>query len=266
MKRTFVFFSLMILLFMPLSLTPCFSKLTTYSYAKIVKPETFLYKMQGSTIKESYILPETYFVLLLSNYNENYYKVMYRDEEGFVLKDDVMPVNENVSTPYLDSKTFTPFVNEGKMVYRTPNNSSSEIVSQVDLYSPISFYGYTFGTSIPGGNNIWYYGRSASGLKGYFYSNFCNQFDLNNLPKNEETVTKKDNVYFEDDSTYMYSLVNPSITLKITLILSIVVPTLILIFLIFKPFNIEKSKDKSEKKPKKIRKLKHIKNIKEDVI
>lgn len=226
------------------------SKYTTYTYAQISGEDTYLYKSINSTqITNAYfLLPKTYFVLLLSNIAEDFYKVMYSDVVGYVLKNQVLPVNETPSTPYLQNITFRVYSSDGTNVFSTPfNTKNSTVVETVEVLSPLTYYGEILGDEfILNRGYSWVYCKTKSGNFGYVYKGLCDNFTP--FTENSEKVTFKKNVFFEeDDNGYLYNLVNLTPGLKFLLIVLIILPSLGLIYLLFKPFKIEKSLNKKNK-------------------
>lgn len=229
-----------------LSLSACASKYTTYTYAQIKQENTYLYKSISSTESTNayFVLPTTYFVLLLSNISENFYKVEYNGVFGYVLKDKVTPINETPQNPYLTNITFRVYSSDGTNVFSSPFNTSSvdnQIIETVEVLSPLTYYGEILGDEfIVNRGYSWVYCKTSSNKFGYVYKGLCDSFSP--IYENSEKVTTKTNVFFEeDDNSYLYNLVDVTPGLKVLLIVAVCLPSLFLIYLLFKPFKLEKS-------------------------
>lgn len=225
------------------------SPLTTYVYARVVSPAAYFYSYPQRSISDNalFVLTESYFVLLLSNYNDTFYKAQYRDLVGFVLKTDVMPVAQTPTTPFLETLSFRVFSSDGKNMYANPTNENSSLVTVVDLYFPIDFYGYISGQEmIKDRGTTWFFGKVGDKF-GYLYAGLCD--GLSEIVPNTEQMTAIANP-FEDDNSFLYNLVEMTPGLKILVLFLLVVPSFFLIYLLFKPYKIIKEKTKIKRRSK----------------
>ena len=222
------------LFFFFIFLTSCFSsifflkvnasKYTTYTYAQI-KEQTYLYKSNQSTqIQHAlFMLPSSYFVKLLSNFSENFYKVEYNGIVGYVLKSQVMPVNEQPQTPYLKNITFRVYSSDGTKVFSSPTNTTdpqNTVVEQIEVLTPLTYYGEILGDEFISSRGFsWIYCKTTKGNFGYVYKGLCDNFTP--ITQNQEKVTYTTNVYFETDNSYLYNLVDVTPGLKVLLIILI---------------------------------------------
>ena len=219
------------------------SKYTNYTYAQI-KEETYLYKTSKSTQIQNalFMLPNSYFVKLLSNISEDFYKAEYNGIVGYVLKSQVMPVSEKPQNPYLKNITFRVYSSDGTKIFSSPTNTASsenKIVEEVEVLSALTYYGEILGDEfIPSRGYSWIYCKTQNNNFGYIYKGLCDNFSP--ITQNQEKVTYTTNVYFESDNSYLYNLVNVTPQLKVLLILTICIPSILLIYLLFKPFKLEK--------------------------
>ncbi len=235
------------------------SALTTYTYARAETSGVYLYK-SASSLDSSNILfeiPETYFVGLLSNYDSKFYKVMYRDLTGFVLKSSVTPVKETPETPYLENVTFRVFSPGGTELVANPTSKSPTVITTVEQNTTLNYYGKSVGQeNISGRGSTWYFGTTTTGERGYIYKGLTDQ--LSHIPINSERTTAISSP-FGDSNDYLYNLVDISLGSKILIILLTTLPVGLLIYLLLKPYKIEKTltshTSKNKLHPKTIRQI-----------
>lgn len=214
--------------------------LTTYSYARAETSGTYIYKSPTTTDPSNILfeIPETYFVGLISNYNTNFYKVMYRDQTGFVQKSSVTAVKETPATPYLENITFRVFVPGGAELVANPTSKSPTVITTVEQNTTLKYYGKTFGQeSISGRGSTWYFCQTPTGEWGYIYKGLTDQ--LSHIALNTERTTAASP--FEDSGDYLYNLIDLSSGYKILIILLTTLPIGLLIYLLQKPYKIEKN-------------------------
>ena len=235
---------------------------TNYTYAQIKSDDTYLYKTpSNATVQNAYFaLPNTYFVMLLSNYNDYLYKVQYRDIVGYVLKQKVYPIKEKPKTPYLQNITFRVYSSDGTKVYYSPFNTQEQNSFYfVEVFQTINYYGYILGDELIENRGLsWYYGKTnfenqtsnqnanQNAITGYFYSGLCDS--LSSIPQNTESVTYISQVFLDEDNSFLFSLIDLSPALKILLVVLISLPSIGLIYLLFAPFKIRKEKLKNKTK------------------
>ena len=241
-------------------------------YAQIPKgQEVYLYCTPNSSISERmFVLPETYFVELLKNANDDFYYARYNDLYGYVIKNEVKPVKNIPTSPFLININFRVFVPSGANLRSSPyNNGSLNLVYSIPfLDNNLLYYGQTFGEeAISKKGNVWYSCKYFSGnvtYVGYVYSPLCD--DLCQIYENTEVVEYIDNIQFENEETQASTDVfnGLSSTATTIIIIAISLPCLLFIYLLFKPTRlVEQSSTEnglsSRKKhsKKKIRKLKN---------
>ena len=224
---------------------------TTYVYARVESDDVYLYKTNSTSPSSNiyFAVPKTYFVLLLSNLDDDFYKAQYRDVEGFVLKDAVCPVAETPEKPYLENVTFRVYTSDGTDMLSLPQ-SDANVIDSVEVLQEIDYYGVTIGEQLIDGRGYeWYYGKNPNTNKqGYFYKGLCDS--LSEIPNNTEIVSYTSSPFNDDDNSYLYNLIDLSTGLKVVLIALVCLPSLVLVYLMFKPFSIEKQKLKANKKVK----------------
>lgn len=233
--------------------------LTTYTYARAETSGVYLYKSANSLDSSNILfeIPETYFVGLLSNYNSQFYKVMYRDLTGFVLKSSVTPVKETPEKPYLENITFRVFSPGGTDLVANPTSKSPTVITTVEQNTTLNYYGKSIGQeNISGRGSTWYFGTTTTGERGYIYKGLADQ--LSHIPLNSERTTAISSP-FEDSNDYLYNLVDISLGSKILIILLTTLPVGLLIYLLIKPYKIEKNltfhTPKNKLHPKTIRQI-----------
>jgi len=236
---------------LPMSVASASYMLTNYVYARVQTDGVMLYKTPSVLTEDNvyFEIPKSYFVLLISNFSTEYYKVQYRDVVGYITKESVAPVVETPQTPYLTGITFRVFSSDGLDMLSSPYSSSSPtIVKSVELYQNIDYYGKCYGDEyIEGRGNVWYYGKCEK--FGYLYSGLCD--NLSPIYQNTEVTTISTNPFDEKDNDYLYNLIDLSLGMKIFLIILVSLPAIAFVILLFKPFRIEKSKLKTRLQPKK---------------
>lgn len=228
------------LLFSQTSIPSVSANQETSFFARIMHEDVFLYKSPSETGVSSNIyfeLPKTYFVQLLDNANDEFYKVKYISFLGYVKKDSVQAIVGTPENPYLDNINFRVYAELSRDLRTEPNASSqsSNQVAYIPLLSKnLTYYGAVKGEClIEGRTNVWYYCKY-SGDKdyyGYVYSDFCDE--LTKIKSNNEEVTYTTNPEFkkEEPSQATFST-NDNFVGIIVGILS--VPALIFVLMIIK--------------------------------
>ena len=239
-------------------------------YAKIINEQTSIYSLPDDNA-ELFILPESYYVELISAYNNNYYYAKYRDIYGYVKKKEVKVVNGIPQKPYLIDITFRVFVPSGANLRSTPNNNGSInlIYSIPFLDSNLSYYGIINGEeAISKKGTVWYYCKYFANnisYMGYVYSPLCDS--LSAIEKNNESLE-----YIEGEINFNQDTIEPTQinaieslpqTLQTIIIIAISLPCLLFIYLLFKPTMVaeeakrDNTKNSHKKRKKKITRLKH---------
>lgn len=176
---------------------PCFASQTQTYYARILQDDVCLYKtpIQAEDYTNVlFVLPKTYFVQLLDDAGNDFFKVKYKDFYGYVKKDKVMTVVGTPQTPYLIDTNFRVFAELSRDMRTSPTtktDSSNQVVYIPNLSRNLTYYGKIIGDSlIEGRTNIWYYCKYSADKDyyGYVYSDFCDELP-NQLPINSEEVS-----------------------------------------------------------------------------
>jgi len=243
-------------------------------FAKIETSNSFIYNMPATDESAKiFELPVSYFVELIKSENELFYYCRYQDVYGYVLKQQVKPVKNVPSTPFLTNISFRIFVPSGANLRQSPKNEGAInlIYSIPFLDSNISYYGVMYGEEeISKKGNVWYYCKyltNNQSYMGYVYSPLCDC--LTTITQNTESVEYlQDELIFEDESINTSSNVFTSMSSTTTTIIIIAVslPCLLFIYLLFKPTKIAQESTNSQSSTKQIsskkRNRKKIKRLK----
>lgn len=163
----------------------------TSHFAQIKNSNTFLYKsaeLDNNFNKWCY-LEKSYFVKVISDYNENYYKVEYNGINGYVKKTDVCLVNEIPKTPYPNSVTFKTgnsncYLRDLPQVKSAINNTICVIPANTKL----EYLGKIIGEeAVDFSGSVWYL-TNYNGNIGYIYSGYTNS--ITEVKPNTEIVTE----------------------------------------------------------------------------
>lgn len=201
------------------------SKIT---YAKVGE-NCILYKtnsMSNDISNIYFYIPPTYFVAILSNFNNEIYRVQYLNFTGFCYSNCLTKVSFTPSNAYLTNVTFSINNFAGTQVWSLPSDTKGIKFTTISANTTGIEYIASVNGDIPiGGNsNIWYYARftpatnTTSVYEGYIYSEATT--NLSNIPSNLEVEDLP-----ETPNTTTISLNGP---LKIVLIVLICLPFIIL--------------------------------------
>lgn len=245
-KFVFVLTTLMALCFaMPTQ--NCHAKENSY-FAKVQSTGVYLLNTpnQEDTLFE---IPYSYFVKVQS-VEGNFFKVSYKDVEGFVAKSQVSLMECDPLSPYAAAtfKLFVPY-----NLYSLPSKTSSKVL-QLQEDATLTYYGTQTGQHVTSNNNIWYYCSILQNGKteyGYVFSEVTDL--LTKFPTNNETYTiVNESVLSPQDVPTFGGL---STGTKVLLIVAIAVPSVLILYFLIKPskiVQITKSRRKNKKSPKKV--------------
>lgn len=190
MKVLLVLISVLIKLFQPIDVVNADS----VAYAQILQAGCYLYKtpVENTNYTNVYFMLEnSYFVQLLSDYNDEFYKAKYMDVTGYVKKSQVQCVQGIPKAPFLNNISFRVFSSDSREMYDKPYAHSNNPTLKVylPLYcKDLIYYGKIYGESaIEERTNIWYYCKyTITNEFGYVYSDACDQMD--DIIKNTEKL------------------------------------------------------------------------------
>ena len=175
------------------------------------------------------ILTKTFFVEILSNYNENFYKVQYGNLSGFAKKNEVQLVNEIPQNPYPMQNTFSIKNNTSCYLRSTPKTTN--VINNVLSIIPSATNNLTYLGKIIGEEaidmqgSVWYLTEYNNQI-GYVYSYYTNSF----LPEQENTEITT--IKLSLQSTTLNPLTNTNNLLLITIIL---LPLIAILIMLYKP-------------------------------
>jgi hypothetical protein len=235
-------------------------------FAKITKTNVALYS-QPVVIKENvlFYLEVSYFVRLLENEKNGFYKCEYIDQIGYVLASDLIFVKGAPQRPYASNVGFRVFAFEGLHMRSTPIRSQGHfnIITTLNfLESNLTYYGKASGEiPIPDKTDVWYFAKYTNPItkeefKGYVYSIFCD--NLSTIAINTEILEEIEKPIFEvpkTDKTQSDKFSALPKELQIIIVLGVSLPCLALIYFLFKPTKISLDVGKN-----KVKKIKRIKN------
>ena len=221
-----------------------------FYYAKISSNSTYLCSTpsENSAMIE---IPYSYFVKV-EYVIDDYFKVSYDNVEGYVKKDKVSLMKGTPEVPFA-SATFKLFVPYG--LYSSANSASTKICD-IDTSQTVKYYGRISGQQLSSSSNNWYYCSLINGdqtVFGYVFSgvtDYLTTISINN--ETFESVTE--DVFSSTPQASEFSTLSSGT--KILLIVSISIPSLLILYFLIKPSRIlklNKSKKIQQKNPKKTR-------------
>lgn len=202
-------------------------------YAKIQQEDVYLYSAPIDDLSKTiFEIPNTYFVKLIDDENENFYYAMYKNVYGYVKKNQVTPMQGSPINPFANA-TFRIFSPDGIGLYSSPSiTQSTKIIDIPYLTNSLTFYGYKIGEeAIPDKSNQWIYCNFENNNEyyGYVYSVFCDQ--LSQIQDNYENfeIIENPNFNMDDNPTELSTVAMTFI------IIGVSIPCLIVIYLLLKP-------------------------------
>lgn len=217
-------------------------------FAKVQNTGVFLCE-SPSEASALFEIPYSYFVKV-ENAVDDYFKASYNGVSGYVKKDKVTLMNGVPQNPYAKAifKIFVPY-----FLYKSPSQNSS--VTAVDTSTTFTYYGTKAGQQVSSASNIWYYASASVGGKteyGYVYSGVTDY--LSSIQPNTETFKTITDLDFSTSPNS--ELKRLSTGTKIILIVSISIPSLLILYFLIKPtkfVQITKSRKQIKKERKRVR-------------
>lgn len=235
---------------------------TRQYYAKISSDEVYLYSQPNeSNDFREFKLPTSYFVLLTAEANNRFYSCKYGDVNGYIKKEDVLPMNGTPVKPYANFATTYVLAPDGIDMRSTPYKTPVNVVARLGfLEDNILFYGSLEGDNfIPKKTNIWYYCKyinptTSQSQFGYLYSFYC---DTPEIPLNmEEFAIVEGNLFPSLAPQTPKPSTSLSGTAKTLIIVGVSLPCVVILYLLIKPTLItEKSNKRQKSKP--VKKKRH---------
>lgn len=222
-------------------------------YARIMQEDVKLYKtaIEAEDFSNVYfVLPSTYFVELLDETSNGFFKVSYLNFTGYVKKDCVQTIVGTPITPYLTDISFRVYSEQSRDLRTEPttkSGSSSQVAYIPLLNRNLTYYGKIVGEQLIDGRTcVWYYCKYSADKDyyGYVYSDFCDE--LTEIVPNTETVSYTTNPDFspEEETPVAIPLENKATGIIIAILC---LPACAFLFMIFKSKKIlatEKPKSK----------------------
>lgn len=219
-------------------------------YAKIEESGIYFYSNPIEQEESKlFILPQSYFVYLTDEANENFYVAQYKDVHGYVRKQDVVVMNGTPTMPYA-SRNFTIKDLDGLSLYPSPSFTNNTTLAKIDYLTIVSsYYGEMPGENIPDINCPWFYCKVSEDdttLFGYVYSDSC--YKISSISPNTESFEVVSSPIFEISEGQEGSLSEVAMAF---IVIGVSLPCILIIYLLIKP-SLQKSKIPTPKK--KIRK------------
>lgn len=226
---------------------------TTYAansqyYAKVETAEVFLYSSQSET-SSIFEIPVSYFVKV-ENFNNTFYKAYYNNISGYVKKDSVSLMSGIPQNPYAQA-TFRVFVSN--YMYANPTQSSS-VVCQIDTNDILTFFGKKNGEQLNSSTNTWYYSKvikNGQDFCGYVFSGITDYLSV--IPQNVESFERINEISQNENNAPTTELSSKT---KILLIVSISIPSAMILYFLIKPTKIMQV-TANKRQIKKDRKIRH---------
>lgn len=212
-------------------------------YAKIQSNNVYFYS--NSSKNPLFEIPCSYFVKVEKSEND-FYKCFYNGIDGYVKKNEVVLMNGTPTTPYVNSN-FKIFVSNN--LYSSPDQSST-IENSLSTFETLKYYGKIEGQQISSTSNIWYYcstQKNGQTFFGYVFSGITDY--LSPIKTNTESFEIIDENNLSE--TPYAQVATLSTKTKILLIVSIALPSAIILYFLIKPNHIHITKSKKQIKSQK---------------
>lgn len=228
-------------------------------YGQVLDQNVYLYRTPTDIIQDNvyFIVEPTYFVKLIDNANDKFYKAEYLDIACYVKKNEVQVVSSTPDTPFLVNINFRVFSNSSQQMRSIPATSggSSTQVAYLPIFCKDAvYYGKIYGESaIEGRTNVWYFCKYTldKTYYGYIYSDGCDQMTA--IKKNTGTydyVEAPDfNLKIENENLSVVSKSSPEYKYLIVLIS---IPVALFLFMIVRSNIILKISKKEKAKEVKL--------------
>ncbi len=179
-----------------------------------------------------FLLEQSHFVIILDDSLQDFYHVSYFGIEGYVEKENLTPVNEQISHPFLDNITFQ--TSQNTFLYSFPKINNENQTLLVPSHSKLTYIGKIYGDEVAeNSGNVWYYSKFSYQNNEYFgYIHSLYALNLTPITHNIEVVT----ALTKQEQPKTTNLL--SLNLKTETILTIVVslPIIFALFLFLKGY------------------------------
>ena len=240
--------SIILILFIMFFQVPQIAEAASSYYGKVKSGTVYFYDEANSS-STLFQLPYSYFVQVTGIEDDEFFTAVYKDMEGYVKKSDVTLMNGQPNNPYFNA-TFTNYAEFD--LYESPETTSA-LIQSFSKEQTFNFYGTIEGEEVADLTNIWYYCSTVyngENIKGYFYSGVASSQP--EITINTETFEEiSEDVFTATTNGEEFSALSTGT--KILLIISILVPSVFILFFLIKPSKM----NKQNKAKKGIRKVQH---------
>ncbi|MBQ3494585.1 MAG: hypothetical protein IJA69_04135 [Clostridia bacterium] len=279
MKTIIIFISIFFCFCGTIPSSPTFADNLTYYGRAVSGNVNFYHTPIASAEKILFKIPKTYFVKIIADENETFYKAQYMDEiYGYIKKSEMSYIDTRPANPYADQIGFRIFTPGGANLRSSPNNTLGAInlITTIPyLETNLLFVGNCDGEeAIKYKGTNWYYckyyNNSQTPQFGYVYSAFCDLMPsiADNTEQFEYTTVEFKQTTQNETISQDSELLTLSSPAQIAIIVAVSLPCVLIIYFLFKPTKISMqtaspSQQKSVKsKPKKRKAKKKIKHLK----
>src|SRR5574344_287913 len=168
----------------------------TSGFAKVMTNDCYLFKEAKQDESCRYfLLEQSYFVKVLNDIDESFYKVSHLDFNGYVERSKLNFVEEIPEMPYLSGITFDIYDLANVCMRsspKTPNDDSNILCSINVSTKDLLYYGKCSGEEAMSGlGNVWYYSayqdENGKVFKGYIYSPLTR--NISSIASSSENLT-----------------------------------------------------------------------------
>ncbi|MDR0850322.1 MAG: hypothetical protein LBN07_02425 [Christensenellaceae bacterium] len=222
-------------------------------FARIKFAGVYLYKTP--TLNESYInmyfeIPNTYFVKLLSDANDYFYRAQYMEQIGYVKKLEVQPISGIPLHPYV-SATFRVFSSDGAMLKDAPFYASNAVAALPQNQNILQYIGRISGEeAIIGRGNVWYFCKFGNS-SGYVYGGLSDM--LSEILPNTEIFENAPNPFITPVLSYIEYLKTSNV--KFVVIVAVLLPSFAIFYLLYMKIT-PKNKTRNTQKFKEVKTIK----------
>ncbi|HEY8443791.1 MAG TPA: SH3 domain-containing protein [Clostridia bacterium] len=204
-------------------------------YGLIVESNSILYRNPVDTNASDnlyFYLPETYFVEVLEQVDQVFYKVRYDDIIGYV-KFSAINIKDYEPASKFPTNLFLTVSGDITANIRALPDTSSEIVASLPSGANLQYYNKIKGQELKAGSHYWYYVKIQNGAQtkyGYIYEEYV---DVQNEILIPNDISPKPVKPINDPDEKLNQTYN--FWTQLLIAIAICVPVVFFIYLIFKP-------------------------------
>ncbi len=216
------------------------SQQSTTIFGRVITNNSFFYSSNNSNAP-LFLLQQTYFIKLLSQPDETYFEAEYLGITGYVKKEDIEVVNETPLSPYLNNINFNIVSTSSCNLRSSPSSAQNNVLKTIpSSTASLQYIGKITGNEAQENlGNVWYYCKytdsQSSSTYGYIYSPLA--VNLTGISPNFERTSLKTDFTFNNINQNLN--ISNNATLALTLIVTL--PSLFILYLLFKPSKVKKS-------------------------